>query len=281
MNIDLKFKSTQKVMYLVAMENDDEWKDRMKWKIQYFLDCDQIQTRFGISRDLLPESSRNALREHLNHPPIRRHLKYKEAMEMINKTRFEKLLSKSSKRRSCTKCPKRGTKKCSEFKLDERRMQREWGGNGNGNGGGERMCVNCGHSARDHGIGDGERVHCTLRMDPREWKRIVKKNWSKSKETDLVPVVVNKKDRTFIEWKKPIHFQYRGQSYSVMLSLLNDEGRWQITCMDYDAGRIFYQHRLISDQVESPEYKWTYHRLTENVTVKLQFDHPRHLRRRG
>merc|ERR1719361_851355 len=133
MNIDLKFKSTQNVMYLVAMENDDEGKDRMKWKIQYFLDCDQIQNRFGISRDLLPESSRNALREHLNRPPIRRHLKYKEAMEMINKTRFEKLLSKSSKRRSCTKCPKRGTKKCSEFKLDEKRMQREWGGNVNGN----------------------------------------------------------------------------------------------------------------------------------------------------
>jgi len=268
MNIDLKFKSTQKVMYLVAMENDDEWKDRMKWKIQYFLDCDQIQTRFGISRDLLPESSRNALREHLNRPPIRRNLKYKEAMEMINKTRFEKLLSKSSKRRSCTKCPKKGNKKCSEFRLDERRN------------GGERMCL-CGHSARDHGIADGERVHCILRMDPRRWKKIVKENWSKSKETDLVPVVVNKKDRTFIEWKKPIHFHYRGRSHSVMLSLLYDEGRWQITCMDYDAGRIFYQHRLISDQVDSPEYKWTYHRLTKNVTVKLQFDHPCHFRRRG
>merc|ERR1719242_2039526 len=149
MNIDLKFKSTQKVMYLVAMENDDEWKDRMKWKIQCFLDCDEIQTRFGISRDLLPESSRNALRDYLNFPPIRRHLPRPAAMEMINKTRFEKLLSKSSKRRSCTKCPKKGNKKCSEFRLDERRN------------GGERMCV-CGHSARDHGIGDGERVHCIL-----------------------------------------------------------------------------------------------------------------------
>jgi len=125
----------------------------------------------------------------------------------------------------------------------------------------------------DHGINDDEPLHSTLRINPKEWKKIVAKYWDQSESSDLVPVVVNKKDETFIEWKKPIHFRLCGHDYSVMLSLLFDNNEWQITCMDYDAGRIFYQHRLISDQVNESKYKWSYQDLTKEVTVKLQFDH--------
>ena len=180
MNIDLYFRGTLDVMYLVAMLNDEEWRDKMKWKIQCFLTAQQILSRFGIEGDRLPLSSRAPLKKQLDFPPTPRNLPYRDAMDMIRRTRFHSLCGKNSKRRKCTLCADGGGRKCTLFVLDDRKNMRH-----------RRMCRSCGHSAADQGIQSTEQLHSTLRIHPRDLKRIVHRHWSDD-TASFVPVVVNK-----------------------------------------------------------------------------------------
>lgn len=200
--------------------------------------------------------------EQLKFPPIPQNLPHRVAMDMIRRTRFQSLCGKNSKRRKCTVCPKGGGQKCTLFVLrdDDRN---------------HRVC-RCGHSAADHGIQSTEQLHPTLRIHPRDLKRIVLRHW-RDDTASFVPVVVNKPNKTWIEWKKFIHFRpnpqrRNGRWHSFAISLCFDEGRWMIKCLDYDAGRIYYQHRLISDWVPA-QHRWSYEKLTRHVTTKLQIDH--------
>ncbi len=259
MNIDLRFRGTPNVMYLVATLNDDQWRERMKWKIHCFLTAQQIRCRFGIEEHELPRSSRAPLMEQLEFPPIPQNLPQRVAMDMVRRTRFQSLCGKNSKRRKCTVCADGGGRKCTLFVLRD-------------DGGGHRVC-RCGHSAADHGIHSTEQLHPTLRVHPRDLKRIVLRHWSDD-TASFVPVVVNQPRRTWIEWKKLIHFRphRNGQWLCFAISLCFDEGRWRIKCMDYDAGRVFYQHRLITEWVP-PKYRWTYSQLARCINIKLQIDH--------
>lgn len=47
-------------------------------------------------------------------------------------------------------------------------------------------------------------------------------------------------------------------------------GRWQIQCLDYDAGRIYEQHRLISDWVPH-EYRFEHTDIIPMCTTQLVF----------
>jgi len=254
-------------MYLVATLNDKEWSDKMKWKVYDFMTAQQLWSRFAIDSASLPRSSREPLKEQLLYPPTPQNLSHGAAMKMIQNTKFHQLCGKSSKRRKCALCNERAAanggrgRKCNEFVLRESRC-------GSSN---VRECAHCGHSAADHGISSSEQIHRILRIEPWKLKQIVASRWEHSRG-DLVPVVVNKPKKTWIEWKQFIRFHLNGQWHSFAISLANDRGRWEIRCLDYDAGRIFYQHRLISEWVDS-RYRWTYNDLAHRITTKLRIGH--------
>merc|ERR1712110_848591 len=87
-------------------------------------------------------------------------------------------------------------------------------------------------------------------------------------------------ERSLIEWKLIVKVTVdNGEpDHSVGISLRfgslkrrsggNSRG-WRIECLDYDAGRIYEQHRLISDFVTSHKYKHSYCDIINKVTTKL------------
>ncbi len=91
----------------------------------------------------------------------------------------------------------------------------------------------------------------------------------------LVPSVVNKDCSSWIEWKQFVAVSGDGETYSVGISLRFKQCQWKIECLDYDAGRIFEQHRLISDELGMPnmghlqQYQWAYSDIIGRVTAKL------------
>jgi len=258
-------------MYLVATPNDKEWNQRMKWKVNCFLTAQEMQSRFGIDRASLPRSSREPLIEQLSYPPTPQNLSHKAAMKMIQKTKFQSLCGKSSKRRKCALCNQGGGRKCNEFVLRESpKMKSDAVTHGE-----DGLCAHCGHTAADHGIASMEQMHSVLTIAAWKLKQIVSRRWGDDPE-GLVPVVVNKPraQRTWIEWKKFIRFPLEDGGWgSFAVSLANVKGgRWEIRCLDYDAGRIYYQHRLISEWVDN-RYRWTYGQLAQRINIKLQIEH--------
>ena len=90
----------------------------------------------------------------------------------------------------------------------------------------------------------------------------------------LVPVVVNKDYQTWIEWKKFVAVNVNGGTYSIGISLryLPWKRQWNIQCIDYDATRIFEQHRLISDFLNTDhlkQYQWANSDIIGRVTTRL------------
>jgi len=82
-----------------------------------------------------------------------------------------------------------------------------------------------------------------IRLD--DLKYFVQKSWS---DPLMVPVVVIKGKKQWIEWKRFVQLtDGDGQEQWVGISLryYAANRQWKIECMDYDAGRIYYQHRLV------------------------------------
>eukprot|EP00488_Nonionellina_sp_1-RS-2012_P001021 TRINITY_DN161_c0_g1_i4.p1 TRINITY_DN161_c0_g1~~TRINITY_DN161_c0_g1_i4.p1 ORF type:complete len:216 (-),score=70.94 TRINITY_DN161_c0_g1_i4:419-1066(-) len=65
----------------------------------------------------------------------------------------------------------------------------------------------------------------------------------------MIPVVVIKGKRQWVEWKKFVQIfddnDGNPQWVGISLKYYPSNKQWKIECMDYDAGRIFYQYRLI------------------------------------
>merc|ERR1712176_297403 len=74
-NIDLHFADAhpqrQRVMFLVAMENDAEFVDKVRWCIFDFMSAQQIREKYGVESEKLPRSSRamSPFQSALSHPP--------------------------------------------------------------------------------------------------------------------------------------------------------------------------------------------------------------------
>lgn len=220
LNIDLYFRGTEEVMYLVAMLNDQEFRAKMKWKIDCLLTANQILNRFGIPQCRLPESSRVPLMKQLGHRWDPHFLSQSDALRMINQTVFSKLTSKSSKRRECQHehHDSENNKMCCRCREFEGESGRTFGSRN-----GIEMAVSnyardtiptlvfpnalvaicrdyiwiddrycrCGHSAADHGIESGEHINPIFEIRADSFKNMVRDYWTRN-NLEFVPVIVNK-----------------------------------------------------------------------------------------
>mmetsp|Transcript_26519 Transcript_26519/g.23336 ORF Transcript_26519/g.23336 Transcript_26519/m.23336 type:complete len:339 (+) Transcript_26519:3-1019(+) len=99
----------------------------------------------------------------------------------------------------------------------------------------------------------------------------------KNDSLPIVPVVVIKGKNQWIEWKKFIEI-YDDDEYQqyVGISLRFYEGNknWRIECMDYDSGRIYYQHRLASLPTYD-DFNYSYNKLSKYITTSLEIHQQR------
>jgi len=147
-----------------------------------------------------------------------------------------------------------------------------------------RKCTKCGHHAVDHGIPDSELLLPTIVTTESALSECVRRSWCE--DNGLFPAVVNDKSKrkTWIEWKKLVPIRGEdGEMYSVAISLKHKEspdngcrgkGRrrrseWSIECIDMDPGRVYYQHRLISDFV-GDDLQMDFGALVGAITAKLK-----------
>ena len=207
LNIDLYFRGTDLVMYLVAMVNDPEFRTLMKWKIVCLSTATQIFSRFGIPKHRLPHSSRVPLMMQLSNEWNPKCLSPEDAVRMIIETDFSKLPSKCSKRQKCTKCPGKGKSQCKQYEgtsrveieMTESKYARDiiptlpfpvelvalCGDYSYIEG----QC-RCGHSAADHGIVSGQQVNSTFKITSDCFKSIAATYWTHNRP-EFAPVVVN------------------------------------------------------------------------------------------
>jgi len=95
----------------------------------------------------------------------------------------------------------------------------------------------------------------------------------RSDDYTVIPVVVIKGKRTWIEWKKPIKiYDEDNEEQWVCISLKYNAAnkRWSIECLDYDFGRMYYQHRLVGLD-ENHSYNYSYQQIAQCCTTSLEF----------
>jgi len=218
-NIDLHFKSTTDVMYLIAMENAKEFRQRVRWCIIEFMSAQQILYKYGINKNDLPKSSRNMrwFNNGINRAPV--NLSQYEIDRILRNTHFKSLPKKTSKRQS------KGT--------DNRNVRKS-------------------------------------RISQQNLKYYVEQSL-KNDSLPIVPVVVIKGKNQCIEWKRFVEIyddndikQYVG----ISLKFYDGNKQWKIECMDYDSGRVYYQHRLASLQANDP-YNYSYDNISQCITCTL------------
>merc|ERR1719242_1875937 len=189
LNIDLTESGSNKPLYLVTKRNDHKQKKTRQntpWKIDCFLTEEQIHHRFGIDHDELPPSSRDeVLLSQLECVPNADILKKQGVDEMVD-INWKNVKDKSTKRMKCgvEDC------KCQQFQFGHR-----WNG----------KCQNpkCGHPAAQHGNGVTKEMASAVqkrKISASVLKEDVKRALL-NPDTMKIPVVVNKDERSLIEWK--------------------------------------------------------------------------------
>eukprot|EP00483_Globobulimina_turgida_P000131 UN00131 len=86
----------------------------------------------------------------------------------------------------------------------------------------------------------------------------------------MIPVVVVKGKKQWVEWKKFIQVwdgYNRAQWIGISLRYYSSNDVWKIECMDYDAGRIFYQYRLVGINNIKAQYQISYNELEQYITT--------------
>eukprot|EP00483_Globobulimina_turgida_P012033 UN12055 len=103
-----------------------------------------------------------------------------------------------------------------------------------------------------------------VRISERELQYVCQRSWYDN--NILVPVVVIKGKNHWIEWKKFIKI---GEEWiGISLRYHRSNKQWKILCIEYDCGRIFYQHRLVGNR-QNNNYCYSYNKLTKFVTTSL------------
>jgi len=286
--LDLHFKDSlddperRGVIYVLATPNELQHRKTQQWKVvnpsECFLSATQIRSRYGIDEDQLPLSSREqqpvgsgkllkALCD-LSQGERLQKMSRKEVKRMVDGTKFvskSKMKKKFSARQKCVhrdhhnddqKENKESRCKCPHFETDSVD---------------NRMCTNCGHHAAEHGIEDNEELQPTVELTLREWKKCVVDSCVEDKRA--IPAMVIEKghrNQVFVEWKKFVTVPKDGRMWSVGISLKYDsqKTRWSIECIDMDPGRVYYQHRLISDFVDD-DLRMGYGELVDAITAKM------------
>jgi len=290
-NSDLHFKGNGEVIYVVATPNDAEHSARQRWKVSSgcFLSAAQSYDRFGIRSDELPLSSREQLRPLLAAERRPDRLSERSVSRMCADTQWmndRRVKKKSSVKQKCKhllcgpdctvnhddpKLSRHCRCRCNLFETRTDCMD-------------SRKCSKCGHHAVDHGIPDSELLLPTILITESALSECVRRSWCE--DNGLFPAVVNDKSKrkTWIEWKKLVPIRGEdGEMYSVAISLKHKEspdngcrgkGRrrrseWSIECIDMDPGRVYYQHRLISDFV-GDDLRMDFGALVGAITAKLK-----------
>ena len=247
-DIDLRFNDGQnnEKMYLVAMENASEFVDRVRWCIKEFLTAHEVALQYGIAGRLLPRSSRERrwFQQALRTPPV------KVPLSVVDSTDFRRLPAKKSKRR---RCQLQGCG-CKEFVRAHRYQQHKK----------HLRCVACGHSPAEHGCGAADVLLPRTHIGQQRLKQWVRRSWHDAR---AVPVVVIKGKKTWMEWKKFVQVE-AGAWVAISLRHNTHTRRWKIECLDYDAGRIWYQHRLVGRVERKHEY--SFRELAPLVTTTLE-----------
>jgi len=220
-NIDLHYKKSNDIMYLIAMENDQEFRHKVRWCIVNFMTEKEIKSNYGLDRNQLPKSSRkmawyqNAIKR------VPKGFCHGEISKLIHNTRFKSLPSKTSKRRT----------------------------------GNEKMNDN----------------NTKSRISAYNLKYWVKQSLYND-NLPIHPVVVIKGKNQWIEWKRYVQLfddnEYE-QYVGISMRYHQSNKQWGIECMDYDAGRVFYQHRLAS-LPKHDEYSYCYNELSKYITTQLE-----------
>eukprot|EP01084_Bolivina_argentea_P177987 307730_1 len=106
-----------------------------------------------------------------------------------------------------------------------------------------------------------------IRISESDLKYYCHQSWNNS---IMVPVVVVKGKKQWIEWKKfiRIYDQYHNkyQWFGVSLRYYPSNRQWKIECMDYDFGRMYYQYKLVGT---NHNYCYKYNDLIGFVTTSL------------
>jgi hypothetical protein len=215
-NIDLHFTNGDN-MYLIAMGNDGDFAEKVAWKITDFMTGNEIYNIYGITREYLPESSRNMtyFKRGLNQVPI------DVDISVIYNTDFSSLPGKKSKR-------------------NEKQNN--------------------------------------IYMSENDLKWYCEQSWNIN---TIIPVVVIKGKRQWIEWKKFIAICDKNgneQWIGISLRYYDSINQWKIECMDYDAGRIYYQYKLCGN-VCNQKYIINYEELETYITTSLSL--PKRQRKKG
>jgi len=228
-NIDLHFKSiddsksnddTNNEMYLIAMENDQQFRDRVPWSVVDFMASQQIKDQYGLDEYKLPQSSRSMpwYQNGIRKAPIG--LNYTQINGIVQYLRFKNLPSKTSKRQT------------------------------------ENDKIN----------------NIKSRISEERLKYYVKQSLKCDNDSPIHPVVVIKGGNQWIEWKRYIKiYDDNGYEQSVGISMRYYESnkQWKIECMDYDSGRVYYQHRLVSLSKDN-QYNYSYNQLSKYITTTLE-----------
>jgi len=86
----------------------------------------------------------------------------------------------------------------------------------------------------------------------------------------MVPVVVIKGKKQWVEWKRFVQIfdEYGNEQWiGISLRYYPNNRQWKIECMDYDHGRMYYQHRLIGN---GEDYNISFDQLSHCITTQLE-----------
>eukprot|EP00485_Elphidium_margaritaceum_P007372 CAMPEP_0202688132 /NCGR_PEP_ID=MMETSP1385-20130828/3663_1 /ASSEMBLY_ACC=CAM_ASM_000861 /TAXON_ID=933848 /ORGANISM="Elphidium margaritaceum" /LENGTH=641 /DNA_ID=CAMNT_0049343029 /DNA_START=123 /DNA_END=2048 /DNA_ORIENTATION=+ len=256
-NIDLHFRSNGghcgEIMYLIASENDYDFVERIKWKISALMTRAQIFAKYGAAVPCLPRGSRTMewFKEGMRIVPTRIDVRN------LDLHHLNKIPIKNSKRK-----PVASSSSSSDLVSAAAAAVDSNGGNG---GGGNVKKGNSNLSLM--------RLRQCIRRSFRDAMR-------------MIPAVVIKGKKQWIEWKKFVHVyeETRGggnggngggeqpELIAISLRFHTCNQQWKIACIDYDVGRVYYQHRLCSLPQHHP-YTFRYEQYIASI--------PRTVRRRA
>jgi len=104
------------------------------------------------------------------------------------------------------------------------------------------------------------------RISQKQLKNCCLKSWNNQ---ILIPVIVIKGKKQWVEWKKLIEINGNNNQWiGISLRYYTPNKQWQIECMDYDIGRIFYQHRLCGLN-QNDKYNYSYTDLSQYNIIAL------------
>lgn len=84
-----------------------------------------------------------------------------------------------------------------------------------------------------------------------------------------IPVVIIKGKRTWIEWKIPIKVM-NDEYMCVSLKYNSSNAQWVFSCLDFDAGCLYYKHRLVGLAPNDPK-NFSFDEVKKYCTISLEF----------